>query len=536
MAVLSDAAIKLLFQTGDLPTEADFANFIDSKINVLDFDNELNGLIPFAETKNLVEERKINQGFQMAASGAVDPRPEYWHTDFIPVDPSLPYVSSTSVRFHAYFNAAKNNISGGSNNNVVAGTVFNPPANAAFIVLSIFASDFGLDRIQFEQNNVITDYQSGAKKIAPEVAEDTLDGLYRKDSTVQPFGLSETDWATPTSNLFDYTAATIGDLPASGVPRFTGTSALKAFSDFIPVVPGQVLYANQILRFFTYYNAAKGVRSSDGTNDATQIGTPITVPANCFFIRVTWNNKDIIDSAILAVTDSVPAFEPFGFTTNLLTSLKERSVWASYRMTSYGDSVVSQNAWQPYVATSLGVSNSQVGVGGRRISGAAADAMHQDAAISALPVDGEKELIVVHASTNDWAQSVALGAEDSTDTADFYGALNVMIGKLLTRFVLGRVVFVAPAYAEHQIGRSGWPDQITNAAGLKLIDYGDAIAKRCQLNGIPVAKANELSGINTNNVNTFYIDDGARLHPNAEGGKRIAAVVIGLLESIKPIA
>ena len=161
--------------------------------------------------------------------------------------------------------------------------------------------------------------------------------------------------------------------------------------------------------------------------------------------------------------------------------------------------------------------------------------MCQDAAIEAMPTGAD--LILVLGGTNDWAGSVTLGSVDSSDTATFNGAYNVMCQKLTTRFPAARIVLLTTPYGELP-GRltdgSGWTSASVNLQGLTTREYAEAVREMGKRWGMPVVDLSRC-GWNAVNLDDFMVDDGGDLHPNAAGGARMAAIIRGVLRGLEPL-
>lgn len=532
MAVLTDDAIKLLFETGDLPTEANFRDFIDSKVNVLDYAEGLAEKADLIRSANLIDENLLTFNKFLSPLGVITNSSTYCYTGQIPVIPGESYVCSVVVRFTTLYNSAGNLISGGSQDSIPAGTVIVIPANAAFIVLSVPQTTTG--SMQFERGVSSTAYSAYSVAIDPNIVIPAVENYFRESTTTAPLTLEETNWAIKTQNIFSANSAIDGFFVSSD-GSITSNPAY-CYSDLIPVVPGQSLICNFAIRFRAYYNSFGVVLSTLGTNNNLLPETAFVVPAGASFLRITIN-QPIKSIAQLEVGTEITDFVNYGFTAPdlLVDPVVLSSPWAGKIANYMGDSLTAQDSWQPSINTALNLLSSNYGVGGAKISGTAVDSMHQDLRINELSINAD--LIVVLGGTNDWAQSVPLGVEESVDTNTFNGALNVMIEKLTTRYPFKQIVLVTPPHSEMPGRVPGtWAAQDVNNEGHRIQAYANAIINRAAYYGIAVADANGKSGINTVNVDANMVDDGNHIHPNAEGGKRIAAVVIGLLESIKPIA
>ena len=209
--------------------------------------------------------------------------------------------------------------------------------------------------------------------------------------------------------------------------------------------------------------------------------------------------------------------------------------WNTKSWDAYGDSITAQAYWITPVVSNLGLSLTNLGVGGSQAGGSATKAMWKDANIATI--SATSDLITVMAGTNDWANNRPLGGITSVDTEDYCGGLNVIITKLHTQNSTGRVVFFTPPYGEYidYASRAGsWANGYENDLGLSTFDYGEAMINVCRSRGIPCVDMGN-AGINGMNKAIYIKNDGAYLHPNSAGGDRLAEVVNGFLLSISPL-
>jgi len=228
------------------------------------------------------------------------------------------------------------------------------------------------------------------------------------------------------------------------------------------------------------------------------------------------------------------AYSPFGY--SLFPTNEEGAPangWRDKTWGAIGDSTTAQGRWQPGVIARQGLIASNFGIAGTRISGSAADAMWQDARINAMPAT--LDLVTVQGGINDWAQNVALGAESSTNTGDFNGALNVMIDKLTTRFPAKRILLATPTYAERTDWASfGWPNAYTNTAGLTTASYADAVRKACVRWNLPLVDLIQDCGWNRINILSYMQNTSDLIHFFGLGADRVAEVYNGVLDGLPP--
>lgn len=273
-------------------------------------------------------------------------------------------------------------------------------------------------------------------------------------------------------------------------------NAIYTSTDFIDIKPNTKYKYFQATNegttiFCAFYDAGNVYISGLNQNIATSRN--FITPANAKKIRITYKGVG---------TDAPQNF----------------FLYKSLKMTSYGDSTTAQNMWQPTLTENLGLTSFVNGFAGYKLSGNTIS-LNQDTYLLTIPSDSD--IITLLAGINDWANNVPLGATNSQNISEFYGALNVTFGKLKTNYPNAVVIALATTYAEYP-GRVGFTDPlgITNTQGLTTVDYGEAV--------ITAAKNNNVRFVNTlnlwdhQNITNFVNFDFAYLHPNSAGGKEMA--------------
>ena len=202
------------------------------------------------------------------------------------------------------------------------------------------------------------------------------------------------------------------------------------------------------------------------------------------------------------------------------TGVNNDYFYRTYKFSSYGDSITAQNQWQPLLSQYFSLFPVNVGTGGAPLSGSGTGALNNDAKLAGIPSDSD--IITILAGTNDWAQSVALGTENSVDVTTFYGALNVAFKKLKVNHPNATIMALATTYGEY-------PNYFTNPIGilnnlnLSTTDYANAVVIASKNHNIRFVRTDNLW--NNKNIANFITFDGAYLHPNAEGGKLMASKI-----------
>lgn len=508
----------------------------------------------FAIGKNLFnkDDPEIEVGkFISNTTGALSSNATYNTTGYIKITPGVDYYgagASHGIRFSAFYNAAKGLISGGTSTEI---STFEAPAGAEYIRFSYYASDHAT--FQLEEGTSATAYEPYYNTInpinnAPVYVQPKPGSLSAADLADQSIEVVKTAFIKLGKNLFNPATITAGQFinPANGA--LTANSTFNT-SDFIPVKPSTTYYAAVAsgargVRFGCFFTAAKTVISG-GPNDNTGQTFTFTTPSNCYWVRLTCWASDTQGFQVEEGAEKT-GFVPYRYEMDLPGSAplhtgpgSDVSPWAGKVWGALGDSITAGATWQGYVAGALGLLHSNYGSGGTKISGdsSSATAMCQDTRINAIPESAD--LITLMGGTNDWAQNVPLGDEDSTDPEEFFGALNTFAQKAFTRWPEKRIVIATTPYGEivDYVSR-GWSDPAHNSLGLTTNDYAEAVRIACRRNNIACIDVARDGGWGAVNLEAALGgDEEDHLHPamGSNAAKGIARAFIAGLKALEPL-
>lgn len=219
------------------------------------------------------------------------------------------------------------------------------------------------------------------------------------------------------------------------------------------------------------------------------------------------------------------------------------SPWSGKIIDVMGDSNVAYNKWQPLVASELGCSFLNHGVGGSKIakpdSSPTQISMCDDARINALDTTATA-WICGPWGTNDWAQNIPIGTISDTVNTTVYGALNIIAQKLRARAPTKPIFWCTPFNGDYDSPRSSsWIDGETNQYG-RVSDYSIAIRAVALRYGFPLIDLNADCGWTKFNSSNFLMTEGdtnpSRIHLNADTGPaRISSLVIDRLTSLETL-
>ncbi len=210
------------------------------------------------------------------------------------------------------------------------------------------------------------------------------------------------------------------------------------------------------------------------------------------------------------------------------------SPWQGKSWNTLGDSITEPGRYQSLVTAALGLRCfTNYGKSATEICDGKS-AQSSDQALYGLPMciryagmDPAADLVTVFGGTNDFGHNEPLGTPSDTTCATFYGALHVMLKGIIAANPAARVAVFTPL----QRTFAGDPGVVgmTNALGLRLVDYVDAIRDVAAVYSVPVLDLYRNAGISPENASHFLADG---IHPNDAGYDRIAGQMAQFLNRI----
>lgn len=190
-------------------------------------------------------------------------------------------------------------------------------------------------------------------------------------------------------------------------------------------------------------------------------------------------------------------------------------------ITAIGDSItagsyVYRSYWK-LAGDVLGIEESQMSNAGMNGSTVAAGS---DPMYNRISTAKTSDYMVLLGGVNDFTSNVPLGTVSSSNTAEFYGALNSIALQLLKKAPDSKIVLCTPTR------KAGW--NTANASGSNLEDYANAIIAIGRKFGISVADFfHDIPDYTTTPIKTRYLADGT--HPTYLGNYPMADVLLRAL-------
>ena len=127
----------------------------------------------------------------------------------------------------------------------------------------------------------------------------------------------------------------------------------------------------------------------------------------------------------------------------------------------------------------------------------------------------DPSVITIFGGVNDYIQSCTIGDISSTDTSNFYGALNSFVAALNSKYANAKKLFIIPL--NMRAGVFSTNSNGTNSLGNTLQQYRDAIIAVCKANNIEYIDLHEDAELQPDLISS----DG--LHPTQDGHKLLAS-------------
>lgn len=214
-------------------------------------------------------------------------------------------------------------------------------------------------------------------------------------------------------------------------------------------------------------------------------------------------------------------------------SESETSWYSGKKIVCYGTSITEQgqsiSKWMSNIAKVLGCSMDNQGHGGYRVVNYMEGDLSTMPMLQALPTDGSVYLF--EGGINDWRNPSIKVDTGTSSYMPFKDALQRIATYMLTNMPKALHLWFTPHYCLTMVDGSA----TDTVDGETLEDYANAMIEVAEKNGIPCVDMYHLCGWRTANISTFVNEEsGAYIHPNADGGVRISALILDALKRIEP--
>ena len=448
--------------------------------------------------KNLFDKETITRDHNVNASGIVEYRVGYAVSDFIPIKPGTKYHTGSTHRF-AFYDGSKAFVSSAD-----VSPTLTAPSNARFLRINLANTASAINSFQVEIGEVATAYEPykiEMRQMKLKQENYSLNSIFIEHLADKPQASiliqnGSVDYNTATKSL-DFSEG-------SYFITHQGT-----FFNATSLLSGQSLPFGTEAHAMIYWDpATKNIEFKTAVSDE-QAGL----------------QRQLALMGFVAHAEPENALFNFEYTVDGLRPNKvKNSQWYKKKINLLGDSITFGGTWVGPLAKLTGATLTNYGVNGSAIQKRTSRTDSFNERYPAMSNDAD--LIVVWGGVNDhhWPQTNnSFGEPDSVDVNTFYGALNSLITGLIAKYPTKKIAFITPMKNWGYTGAPNW--NIANSKGKTLTDHRDAIIERCNYYSIPVLDLFNESNIApvTSQHKTAFMPDG--LHPNDEGGKRIATMI-----------
>lgn len=450
------------------------------------------------QSKNLFNKATTTDNFYLnTANGTLTSLASLFVSDFIAVSEGLQYYFNTTRLYTCFYDKNKNFVSGSTSN--FALTI---PVGVRYIRVTGDVSNKNTH--QFELGSTATGYENYSIKF-DNLTFDKVPSLI----------ISKNLFITETSAANSFINWTTG-LVQGSYP--TGIA-----SDFIPVVAGSIYSCNSTQTFKAFYDSNKSFISG------SQSGTyPVTIPAGCSFIRITIGAAQKYNCQFELGSTQTP-YVVGGYNSKYPYYSDEPIIIK--KLVTIGDSITAMNMWQPKLVTKLNLSHTNLGIGGTILSGgtdggAVGDGYWTTQRVATIPTD--TDIIILNGGINDYARNVVIGVIGSTNTSEFYGALNKWVERVIARVPNAKIFIASTTYGEY--GSYSADPNYANAGGNTSKEYATAMKNIAYKYGFPVIDFQGCCMVNKWNRIALAPDG---LHPELEYADRMSNIAIDVMANLK---
>ncbi|WP_298071479.1 SGNH/GDSL hydrolase family protein [uncultured Bacteroides sp.] len=232
-----------------------------------------------------------------------------------------------------------------------------------------------------------------------------------------------------------------------------------------------------------------------------------------------------------------------------------KNQWKGKRVAFLGDSITDKQhlgttkCYWEYLAELLGLEAFSYGINGNQMDGllAQAERLYREQA-------DDVDAIIIFGGTNDYNGGVPLGEwyeevwrnvplpdgkvgsrryrKPAMDAETFRGRINRLMDYLKTHFPTKQIIVLTPlhrGFAQFSAGNVQPEEAYPNRIGIYVDEYVQALKEAGNVWAVPVIDLNSISGLypmNDAQVGYFHRADTDRLHPNAEGHRRMALALM----------
>ncbi len=436
---------------------------------------------------------------------------EYNQSGFIRVEENKTYTSSDTKRLVNWYTANKNFISSTDSGVFVSKGYVTAPAGACYARFIGLVSEWSTFQVV-----------SGTKLPNFEAYGRIIDA-YKLPTSTRVIEPQNTTFFKTGKNLFNPNDRDIvfGGYYNAGV--YTESAAHNQ-TGYISIVAGEKYTCSSRIGFVDWFDGLKKYISTTASMDFANTGY-VTAPDGATYARFVATVEAWDDLQVEKGTSST-SYEPYSIKLPISLVGSNSKELSSCMVTTYGDSIVARNQWQPYVRNYFEMNHTNLGIGSTTMALVESVESDYPCMINADRIqavkDSDPDILIIMAGTNDCHRGVNLGTEDELskgltvkDKTNFIGAYSYLIETLLTWKPMLQIILMTPMHSVYEVQN-----------GYDYNKYSEAVRTIAEYYALNVADTSKKSGISKFDYTTYTADG---LHPNADGARNIANVVIATI-------
>lgn len=229
------------------------------------------------------------------------------------------------------------------------------------------------------------------------------------------------------------------------------------------------------------------------------------------------SNTPVVGTKFSDILSSTSVWQVFGDSISTTYNISENQIWHNL--------ITADSTYSGITKYNNSLTGSEVSDGGRDI----------DSFIERYTsLNSNATLVTIFAGVNDWCHNnIPLGNyNDTTTSQSFYGALNTLLPGVKAQCPNARIIWLSPLKTKSGMAVESTNSDGTNAFGLYLTDYIQAIKYKCHQYDVEFINLYGVAGLDPDvNTGNFQSDG---LHLNASGQAALKNYLVNTAEASVP--
>lgn len=465
------------------------------------------------------EDPEITLGGYYNENGELIINSNYNQTGYIPILANHHYVTNYKDGFVLFFDKKRNFLSKIESPTFLSLDYITAPALGTYIKMIYNPSHWDLASLQ--EGETFTQYTPYSPTLKDELFH--ISNINEDQTTFFEVGENKFNPNDPDIINGGYYNKTMEYVAAEGYHQ-TG---------YIKVIPGEKYTSSYTSAFVLWFDAGKNLLGYTDSFDFHDDGYVVAIAqaqyARFISTEAYWTHFQVKQG------ENIGSYVPYQkvLKTEFLPYSAKNNT-NNLKLTTYGDSIVYRNAWQPFLLNKYDFIHTNLGIGSTTMAYVASVEQEFPCMVNndriAEVKNSNPDIIIIMGGTNDCHRNVDIGTDaefgksiSEKNKANFKGAYSFLIETLLNWKPTLKIILMTPmhSYAE-----------ITYSYNNSYDDFAQAVRDIAHYYALNIVDTNNYSGISKFDYSTYTVDG---LHPNEAGGKIIANLVNDILEKIYSI-